>query len=424
MTPQRFRTLTIRRVRCCTCLSLLVTALTACPAAAEETGETPIFRGLSAEASAALAARLDRTIVEQGVVESSDVIEFRSDVRGETTLRFIAPDRSTVATGDLLFAFDDRQLKAARNTHQQQHAEATAAVATAEAALAAVKQRAEAGIPLAHQRLKAAQLSRAAVLGENGELALEGRRLARQIHIAQNRVDLLQQEPDSAARSNRMRALAIEEAKAELTELEEAQQLLADHIRPQAEAERELAVREAELELSLAETEAAAETRQSQAELDAARARLSVCQAELEAIETQLAACEVRAPHDGLVLHAQPRPARGQAATLTAGSVIRERQVLLTMPNLAELQVRVRVHESQIARVATGQEVTLVCDALPQQSFAGRVIDIGTTPEPTTWLNDNVVEYPVLVKPTTPPAALRIGMTTKAEIMTVATDSR
>ena len=140
-------------------------------------------------------------------------------------------------------------------------------------------------------------------------------------------------------------------------------------------------------------------------------------QAELERLEGQQAASEVRAPHDGVVLHAQPPSTRGQAPALTAGATVRERQLLLTMPDLAALQVRVRVHESKIARVAIGNLVTLQCDALPNKTFSGEVIEIGKTPEPTTWLSD-VVEYPVIVQLQSPPAAVRVGMTTMAEIAT------
>ena len=70
----------------------------------------PGLPGLSPEDARSLAQRTSEHIFEQGVVETAEVLEFRSPLPGEHPLVFLADDGSLVAEGDLLFELSHDEL--------------------------------------------------------------------------------------------------------------------------------------------------------------------------------------------------------------------------------------------------------------------------------------------------------------------------
>lgn len=372
----------------------------------------PVFTPADA---AALEQRLNRFIVEQGVVESSEVIELSSGVRGEAVIRFVVENGSMVDEGDVLVTFDDTTLQA--QVLKQEHAveAATRGVASAKAALATATEQAAAK-PLAELQLEVATRAREHALGESGELAAERSRLNRRIALAESRAIAISQQPDSSDENNRLRDLHVQEAEVELADAKEAKRLLEERALPLARAEADLAVAEAERALAVEQAAAAQSLREAEATVAAAEAAQALAAHHLDEFRDQLAACEIRAPRSGVVLHAQPRSSRSATAGIAPGATVREQQPLLTMPDLDKLRVRVRVHESQVARVQPGQPVELQCDAALDQTFTGRVTTIGRIPEPSTWLTSDVVEYPVIVAVDNLPPSIRLGMTTTARI--------
>jgi HlyD family secretion protein len=149
---------------------------------------------------------------------------------------------------------------------------------------------------------------------------------------------------------------------------------------------------------------------------------LTAEQSRLERIEQDIESCRILAPRDGVVLRAVPSGRRAGGSPLEAGATVRERQLLMEMPDLERLRARILVHESQVARIQVGQEVSLRLDSFPSRNLGGEVVEISRTPEPRSWLNPEVVEYAVLVGITAPPEA-KIGMTVVAEIDAQAVES-
>ncbi len=372
-----------------------------------------------AEPAPILTERARDHIFEQGVVVSGQVLTFRSELPGEQQLAFLIDDGSLVAKGDLLVAFDDRAVQQAVAQQKVVCDQARLRLDAARGDAEALGREISATIPIARLRLEVAERARAALLGEQGELAAEVDRLRRRIEIARTRVAMCELAaealPEARSVATLERALELAEAQAELADATATLTRLESGGRKQLEAERELAVVEASAMLAREEALAAGRRREAQAGVAAAEAALAQEEATLASLEAQLAACRILAPRDGLVVHAQQAQSRN-SSPLAAGGTVRQRQPLLTMPDLNQLRVEVRVHESQVARVATGQSVSLRFDALPQLACSGRVLAIGKAPVPTNWMTSDVVEYPVTVELTDPPPQLRLGMTAVAEI--------
>ena len=75
-------------------------------------------------------------------------------------------------------------------------------------------------------------------------------------------------------------------------------------------------------------------------------------------LEQQIANCKIMAPSDGLVVYANdPTRAFGSnQPQIEEGATVRERQKIFSLPDITQMQVNTKVHESQIDKVKPGHE--------------------------------------------------------------------
>jgi len=107
-----------------------------------------------------------------------------------------------------------------------------------------------------------------------------------------------------------------------------------------------------------------------EAQGNADRARLALAQANLENTN-------VRAPFDGTVLRKDAEVGEIVAPSSAGGGLTRT--AIVTMADLATLEVEVDVNEAYIAQVSNGQPSRITLDAYPDTSFAGRVRQVVPT---------------------------------------------
>lgn len=103
-----------------------------------------------------------------------------------------------------------------------------------------------------------------------------------------------------------------------------------------------------------------------QARVDAAAAALRVAQANLENTY-------IRAPFSGTVLRKEAEVGEVVAPSVGGGLT---RGAVVTMADLATLEVEVDVNEAYIARIQSGQQARITLDAYPDTSFRGAVRQI------------------------------------------------
>jgi RND family efflux transporter MFP subunit len=109
------------------------------------------------------------------------------------------------------------------------------------------------------------------------------------------------------------------------------------------------------------------------------------------------------APFDGTVV----------AIDSSVGDLVSSGTAAVTLADLSQYQVQVAVSELDVEQITVDQEVTLTLDALPDQTFVGRVADVAFMGSS----NQGVITYPVTVVVDDPDPALRPGMTTAVSIV-------
>ena len=147
--------------------------------------------------------------------------------------------------------------------------------------------------------------------------------------------------------------------------------------------------------------------------LDYQEARLQRHQSRMTALLAQVEHCTIRAPHDGMVIHANdPR----RQVLLEPGSSVRQKQVLFSLPDLTRMEVSTLLHETVVDRVRGGMLARVRVEGVTNRVQEGHVVSIAQLP--TRNLLNDVPYYIGLVKLDTIPRGLRPGMSAEVEIAT------
>ena len=142
-------------------------------------------------------------------------------------------------------------------------------------------------------------------------------------------------------------------------------------------------------------------------ELDAARMEWEVAAAEYEMAAAQLADTVIRSPIDGIVV-GKPIPA-GQ----TVSSGLSTPMVIMTIADLARLELQVLVDEADVGKIRIGQKVGFTVDAIPRQMFMGEILSVSSK----ATLQQNVVYYPVTIFPKGKQPDLKPNMTVRVTVV-------
>lgn len=137
------------------------------------------------------------------------------------------------------------------------------------------------------------------------------------------------------------------------------------------------------------------------------RLRAETWRREASLADEQLRLTMVRAPVSGLVL--TPHLEERIGARVAAGDPV------LAVGGMDTLELEFGVEQRDVARVRVGDEVRLRVDALPQRTFAGRVVALGSLPSDTA---DGDVTFPVRAAVPNPDRLLRPGMVAQARVLT------
>jgi hypothetical protein len=137
----------------------------------------------------------------------------------------------------------------------------------------------------------------------------------------------------------------------------------------------------------------------------------------LKELDDQIAKCTMVAPEDGIVKYAHVTDGRGdQEFIVEEGTVVRERQVVITLPSADSMRVNLSVNESLVQYVQPGLAAVISPVGFGDRVLHGTVERVNQYAEPTGWRQANVKEYKALVSIDQPTPELRAGMTAAVSI--------
>jgi hypothetical protein len=110
----------------------------------------------------------------------------------------------------------------------------------------------------------------------------------------------------------------------------------------------------------------------------------------------------------------QERRSSTQSSMVEEGAMMRERQTMIKLPDLAHMQVKCTIHESKVDSLSRGMRARV---RVQDREFQGIVTSVANQPEPSHWFAGNVKEYAAVVAIESDPQGLRPGLTAAVEIL-------
>jgi RND family efflux transporter MFP subunit len=158
---------------------------------------------------------------------------------------------------------------------------------------------------------------------------------------------------------------------------------------------------------------------QASAKLNSAKGQYSVQVRQRKDLQDQLGKCMLVAQKSGLVVYGGgDQNYYGNQEPIREGATVRERQAIITIPDLRRMAVNVNIHESYINKIKAGQKTRITVDAYPDKPLTGEVTKVGVLPDSQNrWLNPDLKVYLTTVTIDGTNAWLKPGMSAKVKIL-------
>lgn len=162
---------------------------------------------------------------------------------------------------------------------------------------------------------------------------------------------------------------------------------------------------------------------QERANFSSAQRKFDLEKYKLADIEAQIEAATIEAELPGLVVYGgadqgSSRYRGSNQEAIQEGATVRERQPILTIPDMREMAVSVDIHESAVQRVAVGQPAVISIDAYPDVRLTGEVIKVAVVADSAnSFMNPDLKVYPSQVRIDGTHDWLRPGMSAQVEIL-------
>lgn len=387
-------------------------------------------------------------VTERGNLEAQIETEIRCKVENltrdssgnyGTQIIFIVPNGSAVKEGDLLVELDSSAIRERLDEQVLRHQKAQSALVQAIATYENQKLQNETALAEAELDVKLAKLDLEMYLDEEkGTYKLLVDDVKRDIDEANNLI--LEKQADlelkkieyegirqlfdlgyrnqsdlDQARFSMMRAEdALASAVNSLESNMARQKKLIDYERQMEELRLRGRLETAQRNLDQVKNDNAAHLAKTEAAKIEAEAVEAKERERLEFYKIQMENCKIYAPHDGMVVYA--REGRSNSTEIAEGVTVRQRQEILSLPNLNRMQVKTSIHEAVLDQVKPGLPATVKIDAFPDEIYYGVVYDVGVVPAYSGFWSSGIKTYDTIVRIDGEVTNLKPGMTAVVEI--------
>jgi len=385
--------------------------------------------------------RLIFSIVEKGELEASRNTDINCKVRASgrgnsvaSSIKWLIEEGTRVQPGEVICKLDDSGLREQLKNQEIAVASARSGLIQAEKDKEITASQNEGDLETARNNVKLAEIDLERYkLGERDKLEknIQGKIMAAE-------ADLLQWK-DKAGYSARMarrgfvsRSQAQSDEYRRMTseithaELQRDKEMLLEYDAKRTILDLQNKLEQAKTALKVAEISAAGKTAKAQADYQAKLQVLQQEESKLQDLKEDIANCTITAPHEGMVVFFVDERSRfggGSSQNMIAlNEPVREGQRLMRIPDLREMQVKIKVHEALVPRLYKQQEGT--SDGLPAQikiasldrPLRGHVKDVSSVASSSDWSMADVKVYPTIVLIDEKIEGLKPGMSAEVTI--------
>ena len=160
---------------------------------------------------------------------------------------------------------------------------------------------------------------------------------------------------------------------------------------------------------------------QARARLNSAKGQYDVQLRQRKDLNEQLDKCTLLAKKTGLVVYGSGRGDMvyyGNEEQIREGASVRERQAIITIPDMTRMAVNVKIHESYIKKVKKGLKARITVDAFPDETLTGEITKVGVLPDSQNrWMSPDLKVYLTTITIDGTHDWVKPGMSAKVEIM-------
>jgi len=352
----------------------------------------------------------DMVIPVSGELSALRQVEVRNLLEGRAVITEIVAEGKRVAQGDTLVRFASEETADRNKDLQDKLKTAQTEEVSAKQALA-IK-----------QNEKASEMDKARLQVQLAELALEGWRSGEQVSKRQQLATALEATTIDAQRLRKRFAeseslvekgfisrdeferdrIAMIEADAKMKQSELDIDVYEKFQRPQDEAKRKSDLDQATAELGRTEQRKDSEIVKATSDLESAQFRAKTAQERLDQGQRQLENTTIRSPAEGLVVYASSLESGGwrgggESSPPTAGTEVKPNELIMIIPDTAQMVASLKVSEALSGRIKPDQEVTVFSDANPSVPIVGTVLNVSVLAESGGWRDPNRRDYTVRV---------------------------
>lgn len=139
--------------------------------------------------------------------------------------------------------------------------------------------------------------------------------------------------------------------------------------------------------------------------------------ASLREARSNLARTTILAPMSGKIT----RLVVEQGETAVPGTFNKDAATLLTIADLSKFETKVKVDETDVARISLGDSAVIQIDAFPDTTFIGKVVEISNSSVKatgTTSSTEQAIDYEVTIELMNPPEETRPDFSATAKVVT------
>jgi HlyD family secretion protein len=367
------------------------------------------------------------SVVEGGTLEAVQEVSIRSEVEGTARIIYIVPEGSYVKKGDLLVELDSSASQDAVNLQQINVEKAQFALVQAEQQLEIQKSVVESDIQAATLKVEFAgsdldKFTKGEALQNQRNAQIEITNVLENLQIAQDRLDwsekLYREGFETKANLDKDR-LTVSQSKLRLEQTQKALWMVEMFDIPKRQRLLESTLQEAKENLDRVKLQSERRLAQYGADVATQKRTLDLSQTKLERDKKQLLATKICAPQDGLVVYGSSSGGHfSSESMIEEGAVVRNRQEIIKLPDVAAMKLVVKIHESHINQLRLGQPAYVVLDSMPDQRLGGIVHKIAPLPDSSSrWGNPDLKVYVTEVLVTDKLPDIKPGVSARAEIV-------
>lgn len=387
----------------------------------------PSPRGTVSVTATVVRGELAVVVTERGDLESSQSVSVRCEVEGQQhKIVEIVPEGTQVKKGEVVLKFDVDELERRRAEQEVKFKAAEGKAKATKEKLEQAKYKAEGDIAEAGLNHVLAVLEvkkylegeyEAEVFDREGAIALAKRDLKEAEEKLENYRKFVKS-GFGTPEQLQFKEADVEKSRFYLERDKKKLDVLKKYVFEQKQTELTAKAKEAERKLSRIKSSSTAAISEAQSEFDAADITARLEKSTLEKLEDQKKRCHVTAPQDGILVYANARY-YDSSSRIAPGGMVWFQQPLFTLPDLTQMQVKVKVHEAVVKKVKAGQKAEIRVDALPNKVLHGKIKSVGTLADNPPWDERGIKEYATIITIDDLPAdgGLKPGMTAEVRMM-------